>query len=127
MIEPAFQPKTALVTTMLDFLEATDHKQIGSKNRLRSGPGSPEVLGVRSNHRPDLFCRNIRGRWVLLETVTREDMKDLEKLKDKLYLFSTAAQSYDWEFHIACFRAIESHVRGFCRKNDIRFSKLWDI
>ncbi len=119
--------KTALVATMFELLDATEHDHIGSRIRLGGGPTSPEVYGSKSNHRPDLFAKNSRGKPVLVETVTREDMKDLKTLHEKLYLFFTASECYTWDFHLACFAALAPHLRNFCSKNEIKFSKLWEI
>ncbi len=124
---PVHQMKVALVSTMYELLDATDHQNIGSRIRLNNGPATPEVLGQLSNHRPDLFAKNAKGKMVLVETVTREDMKDLDALKEKLYLFFTASQAYNWDFHLVCFKQIAQHLKQFCRKQEIRYSKLWEL
>lgn len=121
------QLKVALISTMYELLDTTGHTNVGSKTRLGGGPFAPEVIGVKSSHKPDLFGKNERGKLVLVETVTKDDMHDLDKLKEKLYLFYTASQCYGWDFHIACFAALAVHVKNFCRKNEIRYSRLWEI
>ncbi len=127
MPEPLAQLKVALVSTMFELLDATEHENIGSRLRLGGGPASPEVYGTRSSHRPDLFAKNGRGKMVLVETVTREDMKDLNQLQEKLYLFYTASKCYAWDFHLVCFAATAPHLKEFCKKQEIRYSKLWEI
>ena len=127
MNAPPLQLKVALVTTMYELLDTTEHKSIGSKTRLGGGPNTPEVIGTVRSHRPDLFAKNPRGKLVLVETVTNEDMKDLDKLKDKLYLFYTASQCYGWDFHLACFAGLAVHLKHFCKKNEIRYSKIWTL
>ncbi len=127
MSEPVTTNKAGLIATMYELLDVTDHTQIGSRMRIRDAPNTPEVLGTRSNHRPDLFCKNVRGKFQLVETVAKEDMKDLDKLKDKLQLFYNASVSYDWDFHLVCFKSMANTLGHFCKNNAIRYSRLWDL
>ncbi len=114
------------MATMVELLDSTDHRPIHS--RLRNALKSPALVeGLKSNHRPDIFCARKRKRSVLVETVTKEDMKDLEKLKDRLYLFYTASEMNEWDFHIACYKTLATPLKQFCNKYCIRYSKIWDI
>lgn len=116
--------KVALVATMVELLESTDHKEIYF--RLKTAPKAPPLVeGKKSSHRPDIFCR--KKRQVLVESVTQADMKDLDKLKDRLYLFYTASEMNNWDFHLACYKILAPHLKNFCSKNAIRYSKMWDI
>lgn len=123
----ALQRKVALVATMYELLEFTEHSHIGTRIELKGGPQPPEVIGTRGNHTPDLFAKAPRGRMVLIETVNQEDLRDAEKLKNKLQLFFTASEAYGWTFYLACFSGIASDVKHFCSRNRIRYSRLWEI
>ncbi len=128
MSEPT-QPrrKEALVSTMFELFGATGHLDMSTRLKLDGINFPPEIIGTRASFRPDVFCKAKNGKSVCIETVTSEDMRDLDKLKDKLFLFSSSAQAYDWDFHIACYAAIAIHVKHFCAKNCIRYSRLWEL
>ncbi len=112
---------------MFELLDSTEHKNIASRLRLRDSPAPPQVVGTLSTQRPDLACRNGAGKMVIVESVTKEDMIHLDDLKERLYLFYTAAQCYGWDFHVVCYKVMQPHVKNFCYKNGIRYSKLWDL
>jgi len=112
---------------MYEMLEFTEHSRIGTRIELKGGPQPPEVIGTRGNHRPDLFALAPRGRMVLVETVNQEDLKDAEKLKNKLQLFFTASEAYGWTFYLACFSGLAPDVKLFCQRHRIRYSRLWEI
>ncbi len=126
MPEP-IQLKMALVSTMYELLDATEHAAIGSRLKMNGVVISPEVYGSKASFRPDLFAKNKTGKMVLVETVTKDDMKNLDTLRDKLYLFYTASECYEWDFHLVCFAGLASNLKHFCKKQEIRYSKLWEI
>lgn len=125
----ALQRKVALVATMYEMLEFTEHERIGTRIRLKDSPEPPQVIGTRASFYPDLFAKAPTGkkRMVLVETVNQEDLRDPEKLKSKLQLFYTASEAYGWTFYLACFSGVADDLKLFCNRHRIRYSKLWTI
>lgn len=117
--------KLALVATMALYFETLGHRM---SSRLPGCPAPPPLIeGTQSRERPDMFSHMSRTRPVLLDSVTSLDMKDLDSLRKRLYLFYTGGESGRWDFHLACYKTLVPHLKLFCSRNSIRYTKLHEI
>ncbi len=118
--------KLALVSTMIALLDVAGHRKI--RSRIPGCPVAPPVIdGTQSRERPDIFSETVGVRPILVEAVSSQDMKDLNALKTRLQLFYTGAESKKWDFYLCCYKTLAPHLKLFCSRNAIRYSKLWEI
>ncbi len=117
--------KLALVATMIAFLDAVGHKK--TRSRIPGCPVAPPVIeGQLSNERPDIYSDHF-NRPLLCEAVSQMDMSNLDALKKRLELFHFAADSKGWTFYLACYKTLAPHLKAFCARNQIRYSRLYEI
>lgn len=91
------------------------------------GDFAPAVIrGSKSDQRPDLTCFDGK-RQILLATVTPNDFKDLNALLERLFLFYTHTTGHNQIFQLAVHVAVAPSLKQFCKKNQIRYSKLWEV
>ncbi len=127
-VQKADVKKVGLIATMGSLFQATGHTGMTSRCVDLGVPLSEGIAGTKSTQWPDLLCNSPNGRTrVMVETVAQADMRDLDALKDRMFLLSAYAQQMGWDFHVSCFAGLGMHVRAFCLRNCIKYSKLWEV